>query len=1375
MNQDPSSPALYACPRDVNNLQCSRRWDTAPLPLPERVKGFVRRYRDFALAVLLLAAPAGAQTVFSSTAVGSQNGAANVQITIQTAGQVHTVSVLTMGVAGLDYAQGSTGSSCADNSFNAGQTCMVPVSFTPTAPGTRAGAVVLTDSSGKVLGTSFLTGQGIGGLGVMSPGTMLTIAGDGQWSSVKDGSIASSADLNLPQSLAVDGAGNIYIADSAHNRIRRVDAKTQVITTIAGNGESGYSGDGGAAGEAVLNTPDFVTLDGAGNLYIADNGNNVIRMITAAGSDISVNSLITTVAGNGTAGSGGDTGPAINASLSGPQGVTISPAGELYIADTKNHLIRKVTLSGVITAVAGNGAISGNGNGTYSGDGGPATSAGLNAPFAVAFDTAGNMYIPDSANNVIRKVNTSGIISTFGGDGNEGFKGDGSPVSQAEFYSPSGLVFDAAGNLYIADTQNNRVRKVSAGSRQIETIAGNGVGKYTSDGVNAALAGLYGPYGMFIDMKGDLFIADYFDHRIREVPSSLAILTFQTAIRQDQVSNPQSQGIENDGNAPLPLLSLTTDVNATIDAASTTCAGSTTLAVGATCLVGAEFAPTEVGDPITGNIDIAANASNAQPNPYDIQVVGQSLALNSTSITLLSTADPSSYGQTVNFVANTTTGIGSPSGDVTFFDGKTALGSPIQVNGSGNATFTTGALAVGLHPITASYGGDAQHGTSTSAVLAQIVNESTTVSLAVSQDPIPLNSMLRLTAIVGAKAGGIMPDGTIVFYDGFAVIGTSVLNEGVATLSTASLAAGEHTISAAYNGDAANYIQASTSSTVSVDVQAQSTTQLLSSTNPSVFGDSVIFTATVTSVGNGAGATGTVQFVADGKPLGTAQLSNGVAQYSTPSLPAGVHAISAVYEASAANASSTSAVMDQVVQETTTATQSSFSPSPGIAGKSVALTATIKLVTGAGIPTGQLTFTDAGKVLGTATLSGSGAATINANLASGTHPIVVTYAGDANNAGSVSATLRVPVVLATTEIKVSSSANPAIVESTLRFTANVTGNGGIPAGAVTFSSDGSVLGTSALDSNGTAAFSTSALIVGSHAITANYSGDVNDAVSISNTLTQGVIAIASTTSLGTAATNSSNSTLVLVATVVGAGGPPPTGTVSFLNGNTVIGTATLDASGVATLTPDVNSGSLTVTAQYAGDAIHLPSNSSQITVTSGGLGFDVSMNPPSLNLQSGKNNTLTVTYKSTNGFADQIGLGCSDLPAMMNCHFSNDSINLAANGIRTVQLTVDTGQPLSGGNQAENRSGTPRVFYAGFALPGALIAGLLLWLNRKRYPVLFSLFAVVLLGAAGLSLSGCGGIDMGSVAPGTYTIQVTGAGIQSNVTRSVNLQIQVTK
>ena len=352
---------------------------------------------------------------------------------------------------------------------------MVPVSFTPTAPGTRAGAVVLTDNSGNVLGTSFLTGQGIGGLGVMSPGTMLTVAGDGQWTSVLDGSIASSADLNLPQSVAVDGAGNMYIADSAHNRVRRVDANTKVITTLAGNGESGYSGDGGQAQFAVLSTPDAVTLDGAGNLYIADNGNNVIRMITAAGSSLTTNSLITTVAGNGTAGSGGDAGLAIHSSLSGPQGVTISPAGELYIADTKNHQIRKVSFSGVITTVAGNGATSGNGNGTYSGDGGPAISAGLNAPFAVAFDTVGNMYIPDSANNVIREVNTGGAISTFAGDGNEGFKGDGFPASQAEFYSPSGLVFDAAGNLYIADTQNNRVRKVSAGSLKIETIAGNGV------------------------------------------------------------------------------------------------------------------------------------------------------------------------------------------------------------------------------------------------------------------------------------------------------------------------------------------------------------------------------------------------------------------------------------------------------------------------------------------------------------------------------------------------------------------------------------------------------------------------------------------------------------------------------------------------------------------------------------------------------------------------------------------------------------------------------------------------------------------------------------------------------------------------------------
>ena len=217
--------------------------------------------------------------------------------------------------------------------------------------------------------------------------------------------------------MAVDASGNLYIADTGNNRIRKVSA-TGIITTVAGNGSAGYSGDGGPATSAQLDGPEGVAVDGSGNLYIADTCNNRIRKVSATG-------IITTVAGNGSAGYSGDGGPATSAQLSLPAGVAVDGSGNLYIADSGNNRIRKVSATGIITTVAGNGSPG------YSGDGGPATSAQLNQPAGVAVDASGNLYIADSSNNRIRKVSATGIITTVAGNGFDGYSGDGGPATSA--------------------------------------------------------------------------------------------------------------------------------------------------------------------------------------------------------------------------------------------------------------------------------------------------------------------------------------------------------------------------------------------------------------------------------------------------------------------------------------------------------------------------------------------------------------------------------------------------------------------------------------------------------------------------------------------------------------------------------------------------------------------------------------------------------------------------------------------------------------------------------------------------------------------------------------------------------------------------------
>src|ERR1035438_593453 len=237
-----------------------------------------------------------------------------------------------------------------------------------------------------------------------------------------DFALATSAQLNYPWGVAVDTAGNVYIADSYNNVIRRVTASSGVITTVAGNGTQGYSGDNVSALSTELNFPTGVAVDAAGNVYIADSYNNVIRRVTAS------SGVITTVAGNGTQGYSGDNVSALSTELNFPTGVAVDAAGNLYIADYFNYRIRKVS-NGVITTVAGTGVTG------YGGDNGQATSALLGGPEGVAVDSAGNLYIADALNYRIRKV-SGGIITTVAGNGTPGFSGDNGPATSAQLRTP---------------------------------------------------------------------------------------------------------------------------------------------------------------------------------------------------------------------------------------------------------------------------------------------------------------------------------------------------------------------------------------------------------------------------------------------------------------------------------------------------------------------------------------------------------------------------------------------------------------------------------------------------------------------------------------------------------------------------------------------------------------------------------------------------------------------------------------------------------------------------------------------------------------------------------------------------------------------------
>jgi len=318
-----------------------------------------------------------------------------------------------------------------------------------------------------------------------------TIVGNGTLGFSGDGAAATAAELNRPTGVAVDGSGHIYIADSLNNRIRVAQAGGN-IGTFAGNGGYSYSGDGGPATSAQMNSPHAVAADRAGNYYIADSGNNVVRKVSAGGT-------ITTFAGNGTAGFGGDAGAATSAQLNGPQGVAVDSAGNVYISDTGNSRVREVS-GATIDTVAGGGTPG------YAGDGGAAASASLYSPVGLAIDAKGNLYIADTNNSAVRKV-TNGTISTVAGNGLQGYAGDGGPALSAQLNDPQGVAVDAAGNLYITDTLNYRVRMVSPAGN-IATIAGNGMAGYSGDGGAASQAQLSYPAGIAVDSGGDVFFAD---------------------------------------------------------------------------------------------------------------------------------------------------------------------------------------------------------------------------------------------------------------------------------------------------------------------------------------------------------------------------------------------------------------------------------------------------------------------------------------------------------------------------------------------------------------------------------------------------------------------------------------------------------------------------------------------------------------------------------------------------------------------------------------------------------------------------------------------------------------------------------------------------
>jgi len=508
-----------------------------------------------------------------------------------------------------------------------------------------------------------------------TPGMIYTYVGDGQWGYSGDGGLANDAAVDLPDAVASDAAGNLYFSDTANHAVRMVSEATRIITTIAGNGSAGYAGDGGPATGAQLNNPMGLALDAAGNLFIADSGNNRVRKLNLA------TGIIATVAGNGNAGSSGDTGAATSGELSNPVAVTLDAKGNLYIADAGNDRIRSVNgSSGVISTYAGSG-IQG-----FSGDGGPASLAELNSPAGIVFDSSGNLIIADSMNQRIRTVASStGYISTVAGTGVYSYRGDGGPAIQADLNVPTAVAFDSAGNLYIGELGNLCIRMVSAKTGIISSAHGLAAGGQCGIGTWTNSMPPGASLGLAFDAAGDLFMADPYYAQILvaiaqlnhdPIPTTTTVTAYPTTLSYGETVTLAATVTGASGATPVGTIYYPSGI-----------AGSNTLGT-----LDNNGVAVNVGTPDPGVYSVTANYSGSPYNASSTSspAVMVTVAHSPTTTSLAASSSMLTAGEPLTLTATVTTPNGTtPSGYITF---STAAGNldyyPVPLNSAGIAQIT---------------------------------------------------------------------------------------------------------------------------------------------------------------------------------------------------------------------------------------------------------------------------------------------------------------------------------------------------------------------------------------------------------------------------------------------------------------------------------------------------------------------------------------------------------------------------------------------------------------------------------------------------------------------------------------------------------------
>jgi sugar lactone lactonase YvrE len=637
----------------------------------------------------------------------------------------------------------------------------------------------------------------------------------------------------LPTSVAYDTAGNLYFADTNRHEVYE-SSLAGALSVVAGDGVQGYSGDGGAATSAELNSPQGVAVGPDGTLYIADTGNERIRAVSGG--------VITTFAGTGTAGFAGDGGAAVSALLRGPNALAIEASGALLVCDAGNERVRQIS-NGVIETIAGDGTQG------FAGDGGAATSAELDTPMGLAVSGSGQIYVADSHNNRIRVIASNGTISTFAGDGVAGYTGDGGAATSAELALPRGLIVTSGGAVIFADSNNQRIRMVSA-SGTITTIAGSGVQGAVSDGISATSAPMNSPRGVAVSSFGSPVYADALSQLVREsvangdvyVPVGLAPMRTSAvtlSVGSSTTSGPTSATASVTGIAGTPQ-----GVVELLD--GSTVLTQATLAGGA-----ATFAPQTLS---SGTHALSAVYLGDGVNPAATSAL-VSVSVEVTVVT--ATANPASmeYGQTVPALTGSLSGVlPQDVGNVSAVFTTTA--GPLSPVGSYLITATLTGPASGSYSVVMSAAsGTLQIGQAPSVTVEQPLTQSSYTGLP-----------LLLTANVNSATQGT-PTGTVQFLDNGTVVATAALVNGVASGTYLSPSAGAQSIVANYGGDGNFVASSSQAQTATVGAMPDFTMAASGSTTQTVGAGDVANYAMTVGAQSGA-FTGVVDLSASGLPTG---------------------------------------------------------------------------------------------------------------------------------------------------------------------------------------------------------------------------------------------------------------------------------------------------------------------------------------------------------------------------------------------------------------------------------------------------------------------------------------------------------------------------